>query len=127
MARRSFSNIKGPWSSIYVTEKHCFLCDHHSETNGRAEPFDEFFSMIADELESSIHIVGCNHFIAGGECLCVREEDSPWILDYHPNKMGGRKLRERSWNRHMAYLLWRDGGLRSPIEFQQWAIKGMEN
>ena len=127
MARRSFLSIKDPWSSIYAIEKHCFLCDHHSETKGRAAPFDEFSSMIVDELGSSIHMVGCNHFIVGDECLCVRDEDSSWILDYHPNKMNAQALGKRSWNRHMAYLLWRDGGLRSPVEFQQWAKKGMGN
>jgi hypothetical protein len=127
MAARSFLSVKDPWSSIYATEKHCFLCDRHSDTKNRAAPFDEFFSMIVDELGSSIHMVGCNHLIVGGECLFVREEDSSWILDYHPKKMNAEALRKRSLNRHMAYLLWRDEGLRSPVEFQQWAKEGMEN
>ena len=54
----------------------------------------------------------------------MREEDSSCILDYHPDKMTPQAAGKRSWNRHIAYLLWRDGGLRSPVEFQEWTVGG---
>jgi len=125
-ARREPSNTESPKiaNCEAATEQLCFLCDHRSETTKRGAPFDEFRSMLVDELGSSIHMVACNHFIVGGECLNVREEDSSCILDYHPDKMTPQAAGKRSWNRHMAYLLWRDGGLRSPVKFQEWAVGG---
>lgn len=126
LARRKPLNSESPKIANYEasTEQLCVLCDHRSDTTKRGAPFDEFHSMLVDELGSSIHMVACNHSIAGGKCLEVRDEDSSCILDYHPDKMTPEAAGKRSLNRHMAYLLWRDRGLRSPVEFQEWAVGG---
>lgn len=87
------------------TDRSCYLCGSSSPAEIREVPFDEFLSGVVDELEDGIHMVMYNH-PADEKCLRVFEEDPCYFLDYYPNQMTREKLRERSWRRHVALLMW---------------------
>ena len=93
-----------------LPKKACYLCNSSYSTNKREVPFDEFLSRVVDELEDSIHMVMYDH-PPDTVCLRICDEDSCHILDYHPNGMTREQLKERSWRRHVAYLMWERGTL----------------
>jgi len=93
-------------------EQLCYLCGRGTNLVKRVIPFDEFRSVVVDELEFGIHMIWYNHHNGGdGECLGVWKEDSSHFLDYCPSKMNYENRKNRSWRRHVAYLLWRKGVL----------------
>ncbi|KAK4183880.1 hypothetical protein QBC35DRAFT_541754 [Podospora australis] len=86
----------------------CYVCGRPSDPSLRDPPFDEFFSDVVDELGHGIHMVMYRH-PSMEECLHIHEEDSTHHLDYHPMEMTRDRLYERSWRRHVAYVLWERG------------------
>jgi hypothetical protein len=105
------------------TKEPCYLCGRRTEWRERKMPFDEFKSRVVDEIGFGIHMMLANHNHVG-ECLKVQETDSCHCLDYHPAEMSPEDAMERSWRRHVAYMLWREGKLSSPSESQRWAVGG---
>jgi hypothetical protein len=99
----------------------CYLCRNRTDARERRMPFDEFQSRVVEELGFGIHMVLCKHY-NGEKCLKIQEDDSCHIVDYHPDTMLSDRKRKRSWNRHVAYKLWRDGTLRTPKDSQRWAV-----
>lgn len=84
----------------------CYLCGKSSPALPRQAPFDEFYSRVVNELDQGIDTMLYHHpKLEEGECLMVVEEDSCFALDYYPAKMSIKRLRERSWRRHVAAML----------------------
>lgn len=103
--------------------KPCYLCGQRTVQRARQVPFDEFHSNIVDEVGFETHMMLFHH-LDNSPCLNASMEDSCRNLDYSPNNMQERSLeyvKERSWRRHVAYRMWREGILRSPYKSQQWA------
>jgi hypothetical protein len=97
-------------SGQHFAEQLCYLCGCGTDLVKREVPFDEFRSVVVDELQTGIHMVWYNHQNFGDEeCLSVYEEDSSHFLDYCPSKMTCEGRKNRSWRRHIAYLLWCKG------------------
>jgi hypothetical protein len=107
------------------TDGPCYLCRGQSDKRVRQMPFDEFVSPVVEELGFGIHMGLYNHY-DNEECLRVQDEDSNHLLDYHPDTMSLGRKRKRSLNRHVAYLMWRDGILRTPDDCQRWAAGAEE-
>ncbi|KAM7202937.1 hypothetical protein V8F20_004184 [Naviculisporaceae sp. PSN 640] len=89
----------------------CYICGGGPDQFKRPQPFDEFYSDVANELGHGLHMVKYNHEDLK-DCLLVQEEDSCFPLDYDPTrpdkkgKMNMDRLKERSWRRHVAACLW---------------------
>ena len=89
----------------------------------RRVPFDEFYSNIVDEVGYETHMMLSRH-LDNSPCLDALTEDSCRNLDYYPNNMQEHSLKhvkERSWRRHVACRMWREGTLGNPYTSQQWA------
>jgi hypothetical protein len=102
----------------FPTEQPCCLCGAKAEPTNRAVPFDEFYSDVVDDFGQGIHMKFHDHK-PGDKCMHVCKEDPSHYLDY-PSPSTIR--RDRSWKRHVAYLLWKRGKFRSPVEAQRWAV-----
>jgi hypothetical protein len=103
--------------------KPCHLCGQRTVQRARRVPFDEFYSSIVDEVGFETHMMLFHH-LDKSPCLNAFMEDSCRHLDYSPNHMQEHcpeYVKERSWRRHVAYRMWREGILRSPYKSQQWA------
>jgi hypothetical protein len=114
----------GPDSREYMqshTDKPCYLCGGRNSLEVRQIPFDEFTSRVVDELGSGVHMGLCRHE-HGAECLLVQDEDSSHFLDYCPSKMPEEALKNRSWRRHVAEMMWRKNILCTSLDFQEWAV-----
>jgi hypothetical protein len=100
----------------FPTEQPCSLCGAKAESTNRAVPFDEFYSDVVDDFGQGIHMTFHLHE-PGDKCMKVCKEDPSHFLDYPSPSM-----RDRSWKRHVAYLLWKRGKFRNPAEAQRWAV-----
>lgn len=107
------------------TGKACYLCGGYNDQKFRQTPFDEFVSRVVEELGYGIHMMLCKHYDID-KCLRVQEDDSCHFLDYHPDEMLPNRKRERSLNRHVAYMMWQKGILRTPLHCQRWALGAEE-
>jgi hypothetical protein len=118
---RAVTRLPGEEYTGQHTDGPCYLCRGQSDKRVRQMPFDEFASLVVEELGFGIHMWLYNHY-DNEECLRVQDEDSCYPLDYHPDAMPLDRKRKRSLNRHVAYLMWRDGILRTPDDCQRWAV-----
>lgn len=116
------SHQQGKGYSGMYTGQPCSLCGRHTDWKERQMPFDEFMSHVVEELGFGIHMKLFTHHDMS-ECLKVQEEDSCHSLDYHPGEMSLHGRRKRSLNRQVAYMMWREGILRTPLDCQRWAVR----
>jgi hypothetical protein len=103
------NSIFRPQNIMSATDKPCYLCGRVTgDQNDWAVPFDEFHSVVVEEMEVTIHMK-LYHHPEGEICLHVRDEDSCGLLDYYPDRMSFQRRRDRAWRIQKALELWKDG------------------
>lgn len=122
---RTLPDLPAEETSESYSNQPCYLCGGLNAIEDRHAPFDEFRSRVADELGFGVHMMLCSH-VHRDECQHIQQEDSCHFLDYRPHEMSREVLKERSWRRHVAYRMWREGFLRYPPDYQKWVVKAAE-
>lgn len=102
-----------------AVERPCYLCGRETVfEEDRTIPFDEFTSVIVDEIGVGIHMKLCKAVngmhVNGDNCLWVHREGSCHLLDYYPGRMSSERKKARSWRMHVALDLWHEGCLWNP-------------